>query len=157
MKVTLSIKTPKTTNYAVKGKDYTEAAEYLLSKPFSACYDAHPDYDYDFDGDKVTSITVKAVPTITMPNWSGASKLKDDEKKWWNAMMKALDKHEKNHHDKWVKSAEDFKKAREKAGDFPKKDIAKTMNAFFAEAQKVQDKYDSQTNHGEKEGVTLPV
>lgn len=156
MNVTLNIANPKPADYKVKGKDITEAAAFMRSSPYAACYKANPTFDFDWDDVTCTGLVITAAPTIAMPKWPGASKLKGQEKKDWQKMMTALKKHEDSHHKKWKKAAEDFKKAREKAGDFPKKDVAKTMKAFFTKAQGVMDKYDGSTNHGESEGVTLP-
>lgn len=158
MKVILKIASPKTINYKVKGKDYTEAAIFLLDKPFSACYEANPTFAFKKDKSGNTSqITITAKPTITMPQWAGASKLKGDEKKWWNSMLKALAKHEDGHHKIFADDTKKFQKATEADGDFPHKDTAGKMKTFFTESQGNQDKYDKSTRHGEKDGVTLPV
>ena len=157
MKVTLDIKKPKSANYVVKGKTIAEAAKFMRDKPYAACYKANPGYDFAKDKDgKVTSIKLKAAPTIAMPVWDGAKKLKDQEKKDWAAMMSALQKHEDNHHKKWEKAAKDWAKTAGKRDDITKDTVAGVMNDFFTKAQGVMDKYDGSTNHGEKEGVTLP-
>jgi len=158
MKVNLNIARPKKNPYKVKGKDYTEAAKFLLSKPFAACYEPHPTYKQKFDDNgNANDISVTAKPTITIPEWSGAGKLKGDEKKWWTSMIKALTKHEANHHKIFEDEIKKFKKTTEAAGDFPKSETAGKMNALFTDIQKKQDSYDKKTSHGEKEGVTLPV
>ena len=72
MKIILKIPSPSTVSYKVKGKDYTEAANYMLSKPFNACYNANPNYSHKFKDGNTHQITVTAKPTITMPQWSGA-------------------------------------------------------------------------------------
>jgi predicted secreted Zn-dependent protease len=157
MKVKLNIpKSPKEVPYAVKGKTIADAAEFIRKRDTAACYTPNPNYSFGFDGDQCNALTITAAPTVKMPNWAGASKLKGQEKKDWDSMIAALKKHEATHHTKWEKAAKDFKKAREKEGDFPKSDVASVMSAFFTKAQKVMDSYDSKTNHGIKEGVTLP-
>ncbi len=158
MKVNLKIPSPKTVNYTVNGKDYTEAANYLLNKPFAACYNANPTYSHKFNNNGNThEITITAKPTITFPKWNGASKLKGDEKKYWTSMIRALAKHEAHHHKIFETDAKKFKKDTEAAGDFPKGETAGKMSTFFSDSQTNQDKYDTRTSHGEKEGVTLPV
>ena len=158
MKVILKISSPKTVNYKVKGKTYTEAANFLINKPFSACYEAHPSFKHKFDNAGNTNqITITAKPTITMPQWPGASKLKDDEKKHWAAMMKALAKHEKKHHKIFEDDAKKFKKSAEADGDIPKADVPAKMNTFFTDSQGNQDSFDHKTDHGKKEGVVLPI
>ena len=158
MKVVLKIPSPGTAAYKVKGKDYSEAANYLINKPYSACYEANPAYSHKFnDAGNTHQITITAKPTITMPQWAGAVKLKGDEKKWWGSMMRALAKHEAKHHKIFETDARAFKKAAEAAGDFPKAETAGKMAAFFVGSQSNQDKYDKRTSHGEKEGVSLPV
>lgn len=158
MKVILKIPAPKPIDYKVKGKTYTEAAEYLLSKPFAACYKSNPSFKQKFgDSGNTTQITLIAKPTITMPVWPGAGKLKGQEKKDWDSMIAALNKHEKKHHSIFETDAKKFKKDTEAEGDVPKGDVPAKMNAFFTKSQENQNKYDKKTNHGEKEGVVLPV
>ncbi|MEP5728291.1 MAG: DUF922 domain-containing protein [Sulfitobacter sp.] len=157
MKVNLQIASPKTIFYPVKGKDYTEAATYLIEKPYSACYEANPTYKTKYSDGTTTEITIKAKPTITLPKWNGASKLKGDEKKYWTSMMTALKKHEARHHKYFVDAAKKFKKSRESDGDVPNDDVAKVMNAFFTAGQAEQDAYDNRTDHGVSEGVVLPI
>lgn len=157
MKVNLKIPSPSTVAYKVKGKDYTEAANFLLSKPFTACYKANPNYSHKHKDGNTHQISITAKPTITMPQWPGANKLKGDEKKCWNSMMRALAKHEAHHHKIFETDAKKFKKNTEAAGDFPKGEMASKMTEFFTASQTNQDKYDTSTKHGEKEGVKLPV
>ncbi len=158
MKVLLKIAKPSKAAFVIKAKDYTEAANILASGPFAACYEANPTYPHKFnDEGQINEITIQAKPVITMPKWSGASKLKGDEKKHWEAMIKALAKHEAKHHAKWLADAKAFKKKAEAEGDFPKKEIHDRMRDFFTQAQATQTKYDSDSKNGQKEGVVLPV
>ncbi|MEW9920886.1 DUF922 domain-containing protein [Marimonas sp. MJW-29] len=157
MKVTLRIPSPREIPYAVKGKTYDEARDFLLSKPFAACYKANPDYTEKHDNDGNTyEIIVTAKPTITIPTWNGASKLKGDEKKHWTAMLAALRKHEAKHHKIFEDDAKAFKKSMVKEDPFPKEDVGGKMYDLFSASQDKQDAYDKKTNHGEKEGVVLP-
>jgi len=158
MKVNLKIPAPKTVPYTVKAKDYTEAANFLLDKPIAACYMPNPNYKFKKNDDGDTcEITITAKPTITIPKWSGASKLKGDEKKWWFSMLKALAKHEAKHHKIFEADAKKFKKENESAGDFPEGDTAGILFDFFTDSQTNQDKFDKSSKNGAREGVTLPV
>ena len=158
MKVNLKIPAPSTVAYKVKGKDLAEAANFMRSKPFAACYKANPKPSHKFNDDGMThEISIAAKPTITMPQWAEARKLKGDDKKSWNSMLRALAKHEAHHHKIFETDAKKFKKDTEAVGDFPKGETAGKMTAFFTASQKNQDSYDARTNHGEKEGVKLPV
>ena len=147
MKVVLKIASPSTSAYRVKGKDLKEAAEYMRS---------NPNFSYKHKDGNTNQITITAKPTIAMPQWPGASKLKGNDKKAWNSMMRALAKHEAHHHKIFETDAKKFKKETEAAGDIPKGETAGKMTAFFTASQTNQDKYDTRTNHGEKEGVKLP-
>lgn len=158
MKVKLNIVKPRIVPYAVKGKTYEEAANYLASKPFAACYAANSQYTAKKDkSGNTVEIAVICKPSITMPNWPGAKKLKGEEKTCWDKMIVALKKHEQKHHTKYEADLKAFKKEFEAAGDFPFKETAQKMKAAFAKCQKTQDAYDSQTNNGISEGVDLPV
>ena len=157
MKVTLKIPSPKEIPYPVKGKTYDEARDFLLSKPFAACYKANPSHTEKHDNDGNTyEIIISAKPTVTIPKWNGESKLKGDEKKNWVAMMTALRKHEAKHHKIFEDEAKTFKKAMAREDPFPKEEVDGRMYDFYSAGQDKQDAYDSKTNHGEKEGVVLP-
>ena len=61
------------------------------------------------------------------------------------------------HHRIFEKDAKKLKRETEAAGDFPKGEAVGKVTAFLTTSQANQDKYDTKTNHGEKEGVTVPV
>lgn len=157
MKVTIKIERVKEVPFQVRAKTYDEAQAFFDRRGSAACYEANPSYKFGFDDAKnVDSIAIVSKPTIAFPNWSLASKLKGQEKKNWDAMIKALRKHEDGHVAIFDADARAFKAAREKEGGFPKKEIDKVMAEFFGDSQKNQDKYDTRTGHGAKEGVELP-
>lgn len=157
MKVSIKINSVKTNTYKVRAKTYDEARDVLANRDASGCYEANPTYSYGYDkSGEVDAITIVSKPAITMPSWSEASKLKGEEKKNWTAMIKALHAHEHEHAAIFERDARAFKAEREKAGGFPKGDIGKVMEAFFADSQKNQDAFDKKTDHGAKKGVALP-
>lgn len=157
MKVTIKIERVKKIPYQVKAKSYDEVRSFFDRRGSAACYEANPTYKFSFDKDqKINSITIVSKPTIAWPKWPYSSKLKGEEKKNWDAMIKALAKHEDGHVAIFEADAKAFKAEREKMGGFPKGDIGKVMTAFFTKCQKNQNMYDAKTDHGGKEGVKLP-
>jgi len=157
MKVTVKIDKVKEVPFKVVAKTYEEAATFLEKRGSAACYEANPTYKFKHSDGEITEITVHSKPTIAFPKWAQASKLKGEEKKHWDAMIKALHTHEDGHVKIFDTDAKAFKKEQEKAGGFPKGDIGRVMNEFFAACQKNQDAYDKRTNHGIKQGVVLPA
>lgn len=157
MKVTLSIPNPSQKTWTVKGKDLGEVFDNLNRHGFWGRYRANPSYKASGGGSKIDSVKLSAGPVITMPSWAGYGKATKDEKKSWDAMAKALQKHESNHHDIFVKAAQAWKKEMEDGGDLTSKEIDKAFKDFSAATQKLQDKYDTSSGNGKKEGVILDI
>lgn len=157
MQVKIKIEKVKKNKFTVKAKTYDEARDFLINRGSAACYMANPTYNYAKNKDgQVTSITIISKPAFEWPDWPGASKLKGDEKKHWDKMIKALGTHENGHVKIFETDAKAFKKSREKDGDFPVDDVKGVMFDFFSESQKHQDAYDKKTKHGQTQGVVLP-
>lgn len=157
MKVTLTIPSPAKKSWTVKGGNLEEVFKNLNKNAFWGRYRSNPSYKSSGKGDKIDTIKLTAGPVITMPSWAGYGKASKDEKKSWDAMFKALQKHESNHHDIFVKAADDWKKEMEDGGDLSKKDADRAWKDFNASTQRLQDRYDSSTSNGAKEGVILDI
>lgn len=157
MKVNLKIGKPKTINYTIKAKSYNDAHDELDKRTEWGEYKSNLKYAFqDMKDGTVTQITFTAKPTIEMPKWANASKLKGQEKKNWDAMIKALKRHEMGHHEIVLTDTKAFKKKREKLGNFPKSDFNKVITEFATAAKDNQVNYDRKNDHGAKEGVGLP-
>jgi predicted secreted Zn-dependent protease len=157
VKVALKVPNPSKKSWTVKGKNLEEVFDNLNKNAFWGRYRSNHKYKSSGKGDKIDTVTLESGPVITMPAWGGYSKATKDEKKSWDTMFKALQKHENNHHDIFVKAAEDFKKEMERGGDLTEREVERAWSAFDSATQKLQDKYDSTTDHGKKEGVILDI
>lgn len=158
MRVDLRIGNPKPGKpIKAKGKTYDEVAAFLENLSYIGCYDTNASYNYAKDDNLiVTSVTIIARPTIAMITWSGSSKLKGQEKKNWDAMIRALARHEAEHHKIFTNDAKAFKRNQNRVNDLHEDDLPEKMQTFFAESQKRQDAFDTRTGNGSKTGVVLP-
>lgn len=157
MKVTFKPSKPKAEFYILKAKTYDGVRAEFDRRTHSGCYHANPGHSYKTDADDVViSISMTCSPTIEMPNWPHAKKLKGKEKKNWDSMIKALKKHEAEHHTIYLKDTKVFKAKLKTAGNFPEADFATKMSEFYSSAQTHQEEFDVKTNHGGKTGVKLP-
>lgn len=154
MKVTVSYPKPKAKSFNVKGKSIPEVFKSLNKNAFWGRYRSDADIDWGKD-DPVKKADITAAPYIILPTWTDYSKATKDEKKSWDDMMKALEKHENNHHKIFEDAVEEFKKSIEKRDDLSAKDAKALWKDFLKDTQDAQDKYDTRTKHGEKEGVEL--
>lgn len=156
MKVSVSIPNPKSRSFSVKGKSIPDVFKALNKNGYWGRYRSDPDVDWGKD-DPVTKASITSSPYIILPTWSDYSKATKDEKKSWDDMMKALEKHENNHHTIFKDAVDTFKKSLEKRDDLSAKDAKQLWKDFIKDTQDAQDKYDTKTSHGEKEGVELIV
>lgn len=158
MKITVKIPKPKESSFTVKGKTIPEVFEALEKHGFWGRYRSNETIAYETDKkDKALYIggTVSGAPVVILPKWADYAKASKEEKKSWDDMMKALTKHEYNHHTKFEDAAADWKKEMEKGGDLDKKAMTAAWDSFVKDLQKTQDGYDSKTKNGQTEGVEL--
>lgn len=154
MKVKVSIPKPKSKSWSVKGKSIPDVFKNLNKNAFWGRYRSDADIDWGKD-DPVTKASITASPYIILPDWSEYGKVSKGEKRAWDDMIKALDKHESNHHKIFEDTVEEFKKTLERRDDLSAKDAKSLWKDFLKDLQAAQDRYDSRTRHGEKEGVEL--
>jgi predicted secreted Zn-dependent protease len=158
MKITIKIPAPKEKSFTVKGSSIPEVFNALEKHGFWGRYRSNETIAYETDKkDKNLYIggSVSGAPVVTLPKWANYGKASKPEKKSWDDMMKALTKHEYNHHTKFEDSAKDWKKEMEKGDDLSKKEMTASWDKFVKELQKTQDAYDARTKHGLTEGVEL--
>ncbi|HEU0221346.1 MAG TPA: DUF922 domain-containing protein [Paracoccaceae bacterium] len=157
MKVTLSIPRPSNKSYTVSGKSIREVFDALQKHGWWGRYRSNEGMSYSGKSSTVDTIKVSASPVIFMPSWTGYSKASKAEQQSWDKMYKALKKHEENHHEIFLSSADDWKKEMEKNGNLSEKDTKAAWSDFTKATQKKQDAYDTKTDHGQKEGVILDL
>jgi predicted secreted Zn-dependent protease len=157
MKVTLKISKPSNKTWTVKGADIAALFKNLQAHDWWGRYRSNNSGKFAGKSSQIDTVTLTAKPVITMPKWATYSKASKGEKKSWDAMFKALRKHEDEHHTIFVKSAEDWKTRMECGDDLSKKDMDKAWKLYQKDSQKDQDDFDKRTGHGTKAGVVLNI
>lgn len=155
MKVTISIPRPSIRSFGVKGSTIPEVFEALNRNGFWGRYRSQEKADWSGRDGVNDRVKLGGAPFILLPDWRNYGKATKAEKKSWDQMMKALTKHENNHHDIFTDYAAEWKKEMERGEDLDDAAMQSAWDAFREELQKRQDAYDKRTNHGEKEGVVL--
>ena len=149
--------------YPVSGATYEEMFKFFAKKnaareEWGNFHPERPDLSFKPSrGEPITEVTLKIGYTITMPSWSKASALGKKGKDAWDKMMMALDKHEDTHRQILEQQCGLFGDAIERETDLTVKKLADMFKKFPADVKSAQDDYDSETSHGEKEGVFLPA
>ena len=160
VKVDIKVNNPKVTKFKVAGKTLSEAKKNLNSRDEWGLYDATQNGKSSAKTDKdgnVTSVTIVISPIIQLPEWSGYNSATKEQKASWDTMVKALEAHERKHHDIQVDCASDLEKEIKKAKALDADDLNKIISDQQKACQKKQDAYDSRSGHGEKEGVELDL
>jgi predicted secreted Zn-dependent protease len=160
VKVDIKVNNPKVTKFKVAGKTLREAQKILDARDEWGSYDATQNFksgaQTDRDGN-VTSVTMALNPVIELPEWSGYSSATKEQKASWDKMVKALEAHERKHHDVQLDCADDLTKEIKKAKTLDAKGLNKIVSDQQKACQKKQDDYDQRSGHGEKEGVELDL
>ena len=160
VKVDISVNSPRVSRFTVSAKTLKDAVKALDARDEWGLYDAtrNPRQDAKADKDgRVVSVTIVLNPVIELPQWSGYSSATKEQKDSWDKMVKALEAHERKHHDIQVKCAAELKKQITNARSLDGKSLNKLIDDQQKACQKKQDDYDSSSGHGDKEGVTLDV
>ena len=160
VKVDIKVNAPKVTKFKVAGKTLKEAQKSLDARDEWGLYDSTQNQKSgaktDADGN-VTSVTIAINPIIELPDWSGYNAATKEQKASWDTMVKALEAHERKHHDIQVDCATDLEKQIKSAKTLDAKTINKMISDQQKDCQKKQDAYDSRSGHGAKEGVVLDL
>ncbi len=160
VKVDIKVNNPKVTKFKVAGKTLTEVKKNLDALEEWGLYDATQGQKNSAQTDKdgnVTSVSITVNPIIKLPDWAGYGAATKEQKASWDAMVKKLEAHERNHHDIQVDGASDLEKDIKKAKSLDAKALKKLVEDSQKDTQKKQDAYDSRSGHGAKEGVELDL
>ncbi len=131
----------KTKYYAITGDTSAELKRQMNRKGPRGNW-ARADWYVRWSGSCRLSLEIRYV----YPKWKNKSQAPAALRKKWDRMMKALQKHEKQHGQHGINAAREIESS--KCASDPKEIVRKWAN---------QDrKYDRRTNHGLKEGVVLP-
>lgn len=151
----ITIAQPNYDFYDVTGQTLEEVGSQLDPEEWGSC-EIHYGYSYETTEGKTTRVNLTITRTIRLPRWRGegyrlASRAARQE---WERMLRALRRHEERHDEigrSWGP------KIREGLLNLDEAVIEQTMSQLEADAQKKQDEYDENTNHGQNEGVTLDL
>ena len=149
------LKCGKASPFKIKAKTAAEAIKALDANGCWGQHDWDVKWDWSDENNVVTEVVLKPTCSITMPEWPGAKDLDADKKKEWDAAMKALKKHEEEHHSKFAKWYDGLPKGLKKLGKVPGKKVDDFMKKALDEHDKLQKKYDKDSKNGAKEGVNF--
>lgn len=158
VKVDIKVNNPRVTKFKVAGKTLSDAMKVLDSRDEWGLYDATRNFKSSAQRDgngTVTAVTMELNPVIELPEWSGYSSATKEQKASWDKMAKALEAHERTHHDIQVDCASDLSKEIKKVKTLDAKNLNKIIADQQKACQKKQDDYDTRSGHGAKEGVEL--
>jgi predicted secreted Zn-dependent protease len=119
-------------------------------------YSSHHHHEYDISNGNVTQLTVTARPTIEMPRWGGYSRASREEKREWDRMFGALERHEAQHHsrfvDQWNRLKSELGRLR---GAVTERQVRTKWSRFDTAVNNAQRGYDRSSRNGQNEGVRL--
>jgi hypothetical protein len=155
MRVTLQIATVRTRTYSVRGATLAEARRNLPSTCWGL-YDANL-VDPRWTAHRlVDELIIEAAPIITMPHWPNVRRASPEEQDRWAAMLVALQRHEDGHHAVFLDYTNEFKERLEGYTDpLEAREMQEYWTAFLADLDGQQERFDTTTRHGQRDGVTL--
>jgi predicted secreted Zn-dependent protease len=159
MKTTVAWGTKNTgAKFTVNGADLESALDALSKRDEWGRFEGNLTYDSKGDANKnVTSVTIKASYTITMPSWPVAGKQPKTCQDEWNRMCKALRGHEDGHLAVFEKGVAALVKELTALKTGTQDDVESIFNKALADIQTGHNKYDASTKHGQTEGVELTI
>jgi uncharacterized protein DUF922 len=164
MELKLIKPTIKRSTFNLKGKTCNEIVDELNEK-FPGHFTAHPKFDIKMNAsDKsVKSVTISAEGSIKLPAWPKVKSMGENTQKEWKRFLSKLDKHEEGHRLILLESmaivadeAQNWYDAKIEKGEVPN---GYELDKLYKEEwygkyyDPPQDKYDSATENGKKEGA----
>lgn len=160
VKVSVTVQRPTVSTFTIDGRTLAEAKQALDRRAEWGLYAATQNFTSSarVDGTgKILSVTMELHPVIQLPAWSGYGSATRNQQASWDAMYRALQAHENNHHQIQLDCVETLKHELAAATRLD----ADTLNALIEKlqtsAQDKQDAYDRSSDHGATEGVVLKV
>lgn len=162
-----------TTYYEVQGKTVTEIKTSLNNNSpiFENGRKFHARTNWNFKWNfswqefsnscKITSVKTSLDIKYIFPKLTNYSSLSPSLKKQWDQYYQALVKHEEGHKNLAIKAAKDIENNILQLGQKNtcqnlEKEANNLGNKILQESNKQQQKYDQETNHGEKTGAIFP-
>jgi predicted secreted Zn-dependent protease len=150
---TVTINAPAYDYYDVSGTTLAEVGDLLDPTEWGRC-NVRYTYSYSATNGRVTSVTLTVNITIRMPRWSGQGyqNASPAARAEWNRMVAALGAHENQHAGigrTWAPTI------RSRLLSAAEADLNSTLTQGISDAQVDQDQFDSDTDHGQTQGVSL--
>lgn len=141
------------TTYTVTAKTLKDAAAQIKKREEAGETSWNPVFTETHDDNgNITGATVDVTITVLLPAWDGAAKLTGTEKTTWDNFMTALKAHEQHHVD-LVK--EKLKGVADEMIGKSKTEATGLLKKALDSLKTASDEYDTRTDHGKKEGVTI--
>ena len=153
----------KNTTYTVPGKTYADVFKFFQKKnaakeEWGKFSHARPGLSFKpAKGEPITDVVLKVGYTITMPKWPKVKTAPKGCQEAWKKMIKALETHEDRHRLILLEECAKFGHEIAHQTNLTKKKLSELFSKFAPDVKKAQDKYDTATKNGEKEGVFLPA
>lgn len=159
MKTTLTWGAKNTgAKFTVNAADLESACDALCKRDEWGRFEGNLTYDSKGDADKnVTSVTIKASYTISMPSWAALAKQPKPCQAEWNRMCSALRGHEEGHLAVFEKGIAALVKELTALKTGTHDDVDGIFNKALTDIQAGHKKYDASTTHGQTEGVDLKI
>jgi predicted secreted Zn-dependent protease len=152
---TITIHEPTFTSYSVTGLTLAGVAPQLNPVEWGRCtWNFH--YTYSSTNGVATRVNIILRLTIRLPQWTGAGweSASATAKAEWQRMLGCLRTHENGHVDiarSWAPTLQ------QRLFNQPEADLGSLWEAGLADHQTEQDAYDTRTQHGQTQGVTLDL
>lgn len=144
--------------YRVEGADLEAAANSMNGREEWGLFESHLPYKWDSDAQgNATSVTLQPTFTITMPSWPAYRDQPQQCQDQWDAMWRALRKHEGGHSDLFEKGVAKVVRKLESLEPTTGADVDKLMTQTESDLQSEQNSYDTRTDHGKSQGVELTI
>jgi predicted secreted Zn-dependent protease len=151
---------PKNRNakFRVKANDLESAIAVLSGREEWGKFDSSCPYKWkDGRNGNVASITLTPTFTITMPNWPGYRNQPQKCKDEWDAMWKALYRHENGHRVRFENGISKLVNKLEAMESLKTNEVDAVMSQAKKRMQDRQDEFDRETDHGRSRGVEVTL
>ncbi len=151
---TVTILPPQSDPYDVSGTTLAEVHAQLDPAEWGRCR-YHYGYDYDTTNGRTTRVNITLTLTIRLPRWQeGRDEASPAARAEWDRMMGALRAHEERHAEIAREWAPRFK---QRMLGVREGNVASRHSQTLGQVDQRQGQYDTQTTHGQTEGVSLDL
>ena len=151
---TVTIQSPQSDPYDVSGTTLAQVHSQLDPTEWGRCT-YHYGYDYETTNGRTSRVDITLTLTIRLPRWQeGRNEASAAARTEWDRMMGALQAHEERHAEIAREWAPTFK---ERMLGVRESNVASRHSRVLGQVDDRQREYDTQTQHGQTEGVSLDL